>query len=135
MKINLILGIIHLLTAVSCLSQEKVYVEEVKNHIFKLKVYPDAKSQNAILVTPILDKDDYGVYVFKKKGPHRINRLIFKQGNEFEIIDRDSSVSYIEERTAHFLLKNALRRSEKRVVEKQIQELVIDYKESEFLNN
>lgn len=132
MKINLIL-IIQLFVASSCMSQGANSLEGVKKYVFEANVYSDAKSHNAILVTPILDKNDFGIYVFKKKGPHENNRLLFRQVNKYEIIDKDSSISFIESRTTEFLASNELTKSEKNEVKRQIQELILDYKESSFI--
>lgn len=133
MKVRLIL-IIQMLIVVSCFSQDKTSIEEVKNYVFRMGIYPDVKSYKAILVTPILEKNNFGVYAFKKKGPHEINRLLFRQGNKYEIIDKDSSVVFIENRTEQYLLSNDHVKSEEKELKKQIQELIIDYKESDFIN-
>ena len=133
-------------TFVFCLSLISIFTFTVKTHaqidntimriqncVYSEKVFPEAESPNAILVTSLFEKKGNGVYAYRKKGSHQFNRLAFVEADKCTLVSNDSSSAYIKKEVEQYSLRNNLKSREKKTLQQKVNEFIIDFKESDYL--
>jgi hypothetical protein len=131
--------LLFLLIIISCCYEAasgQIGTDEIraKECVFKEQIYPDIITKEAILITPLCKKGEAGVYAFRKKGPHELSRLILIEDNSCLIVHKDSSSAYVRKVIEEFSTKNQLRKSEKKKLQQRVQDYIIDFKESSYIN-
>lgn len=115
-------------------SSQNATFTDVKNCVYDGKVFPDVQSPQAILITPLLQKGNAGVYAFRKKGPHNINMLVIQELDKCNVVPKDSSSTYVQTEIQKFSKRNSLSSKEQKDLRKKVQEYIIDFKESKYIN-